>query len=110
MAWGFALWGIAHIVVRPTWNQIILAGSIVVLALVGAALQDAKKRELRPELWIPWSAQTSYGPFLGLVSGRAGWSRSRLGAVVIGTALWLVATWAHMPLSGWPAGIWRWIG
>ena len=26
-----------------------------------------------------------------------------------GLVVWLVATWAHIPLSGWAAGIWRWL-
>lgn len=33
-----------------------------------------------------------------------------LHALAGGTVLWLVATWAHIPLTGWPAGIWRWLG
>lgn len=54
MMWGFALWGVVHILVFPDPSNIVLA-------LAG------------------------------------------------GTMVWLAATWAHIPLAGWPAGIWRWI-
>ena len=26
-----------------------------------------------------------------------------------GIVVWLLATWAHIPLAGWAAGIWRWL-
>ncbi|MDR6472242.1 hypothetical protein C8K18_1164 [Paraburkholderia sp. GV068] len=26
-----------------------------------------------------------------------------------GLVVWLAATWAHIPLSGFAAGIWRWL-
>ena len=43
--------------------------------------------------------------FLGLfLVGKLG-----LHAFAGGVLLWLLATWAHMPLAGWPAGIWRWL-
>ena len=32
---------------------------------------------------------------------------TRLGAV--GLALWLGLTWAHIPLAGMAAGVWRWL-
>jgi hypothetical protein len=30
-------------------------------------------------------------------------------ALAGGLVLWLAATWAHIPLTGWPVGIWRWL-
>ncbi|CAN5566937.1 hypothetical protein BH09PSE4_BH09PSE4_12550 [soil metagenome] len=111
MMWAFALWGLSHIAVLPTWPNIVLCGAIVFLALVGAALQDAKKRARYPQLWRAWEARTSYWPF-GVVGGgkyrkRAAWPGFI--ALIGGTLLWLAATWAHLPLAGWAAGIWRWL-
>jgi uncharacterized membrane protein len=110
MMWGFALWALVHMAVLPTAGNWVLAGAILVLALVGAALQDAKKRGLQPDRWPGWQARTSYWPFAAQVAGRAPWvvdTRALLG----GTLLWLVGTWAHTPLGGsFAAGIWRWIG
>lgn len=106
MMWGFALWGVVHILVFPTRANIVLSGAIIVLALVGAHLQDRKKARLQPDFWPAWQAKTSYWPFAG--PGRIGGFRGH--DIAGGVVLWLAATWAHIPLTGWDAGIWRWIG
>jgi uncharacterized membrane protein len=109
MMWSFALWGLCHIAVYPVVKNIIVATAIIFLALVGAALQDRKKEGLRPDFWRAWERKTSYWPFAAIAAGRA-----RLGGfgphdLLGGLLVWLLATWAHIPLSGWAAGIWRWI-
>lgn len=110
MMWSFALWGVAHILVFPTTPNIILAKAIIVLALVGAALQDRKKEKLQPERWRTWEARTSYWPFAAIAAGRARFGGFRPHDWVGGLVLWVAASWAHIPLAGMPAGIWRWIG
>jgi uncharacterized membrane protein len=109
MLWAFAIWGVCHITIFPMAANIIVAVGIIVLSLVGAALQDAKKERLAPEAWRAWEAKTSYWPFAAIAAGRARLGGFRphdwAGAIVI----WLVATWAHMPLAGWAAGVWRWL-
>ena len=103
MMWGFALWALTHILVYPEPAQILLAGTIGFLALVGAHLQDRKKAALQPNFWPEWERRTSYIPFArGLANPGAV-------ALLGGTALWLVASWAHLPIAGWDAGVWRWI-
>jgi uncharacterized membrane protein len=109
MMWAFALWGMAHVLVYPVARNIILAGAIIVLALVGAALQDRKKAALDPQGWPAWESRTSYWPFLAIVQGRAAFGGFGGHALGGGVVVWLLATWAHMPLAGWPAGIWRWL-
>ncbi|TAL92689.1 MAG: MFS transporter [Paraburkholderia sp.] len=109
MMWSFALWGLCHIAVFPVTKNIIVAVAIVVLALVGAALQDRKKEQLQPDLWPAWESKTSYLPFAAIAAGRARLGGFGLHALVGGLVVWLVATWAHAPLSGWAAGIWRWL-
>jgi uncharacterized membrane protein len=108
MMWGFALWGVTHFAVFPTAAHLVLASAIVVLALVGSALQDAKKAAIVPG-WTEWQARTSYWPFAAILSGK---TRFRLDAraALGGLVLWLAATWAHIPLASIPAGIWRWVG
>jgi uncharacterized membrane protein len=109
MMWSFALWAVCHVLVWPVAKNVILAAAIAVLALVGAALQDRKKAALQPAMWPAWEARTSYWPFAAVVSGRAplgGFGGHALGG---GLVVWLAATWAHLPIAGWPAGIWRWI-
>ncbi|MDQ2821538.1 MAG: NnrU family protein [Pseudomonadota bacterium] len=109
MMWAFALWGACHILVFPVAKNIIVALAIMVLALVGAALQDRKKAALDPVGWPAWEARTSYWPFAAMVQGRAHVGKFGAHALAGGAVVWLGATWAHMPLAGWAAGIWRWV-
>lgn len=109
MMWAFALWGGCHVAVYPMLANVILAGAIVVLALVGAAMQDRKKQALQPDLWPAWEARTSYWPFAAVAAGRARLGGVGAHALAGGAVLWLAATWAHLPLAGWAAGVWRWI-
>lgn len=109
MMWGFALWGVVHILVFPDPSNIVLALAIIVLALVGAHLQDRKKERLQPDFWREWERRTSYWPFAAIAGGRARMGKIGMHALAGGTVVWLAASWAHIPLAGWPAGIWRWI-
>jgi uncharacterized membrane protein len=109
MMWAIALWGLCHIAVYPRMKNIIVAVAIIVLALVGAALQDRKKEGLEPELWPTWEAKTSYLPFAAVATGRARIAGFGIVPLVGGLVIWLAATWAHIPLSGWAAGVWRWV-
>lgn len=110
MLWAFAIWGACHIAVYPVAANIVIAVAIIVLALVGAALQDAKKAALQPDIWPVWERRTSYWPFAAIAAGRARIGGFGMHALAGGTVVWLAATWAHIPLAGWAAGIWRWIG
>lgn len=110
MMWGFALWGVVHALVFPDPSNLVLTGAIVVLALAGAHLQDRKKARLEPDFWPEWERRTSYWPFAAIVAGRVHLGRIGMHALGGGVLVWLVATWAHLPLAGWDAGIWRWIG
>jgi uncharacterized membrane protein len=110
MMWAFAIWGACHILVYPVEKNIILAGAIIVLALVGAALQDRKKAAQDPAGWSAWQARTSYLPFAAIAAGRARFGGFGGHAIGGGILVWLLATWLHIPASGWAAGIWRWLG
>lgn len=109
MMWSFALWGLCHIAVFPMAANIIVAGGIVLLSLAGAALQDRKKERLQPEAWRAWEAKTSWWPFAAIAAGRARPGGFRPHDWAGGVVIWLAATWAHIPLAGWAAGIWRWL-
>ena len=104
MMWGFALWAVAHLVLWWSWRTVIVALSILILALVGARLQDRKKELLMGTSWTGWERRTSYWPrWSGLV---------RVGPVLwlVGIAAWLGVTWLHIGAGGIPAGLWRGIG
>lgn len=102
MMWGFALWAAGHIIAMSTARTVILASSILILALLGAHLQDRKKEAQLGSAWRVWETRTSYWPRIAHL-GALGWLW--LAALV----LWLIVTWAHAPLGYVPAGIWRWI-
>jgi len=109
MMWSFAIWGVCHILVYPVPKNIVVAVAIIVLALVGAHMQDRKKEALDPQGWPAWEARTSYWPFAAIAQGRAQIGKFGAHALGGGVLVWLLATWAHLPLAGWPAGIWRWL-
>lgn len=104
MMWGFALWAVVHAIVNPTMASLIFTAAFAFLALVGAAAQDAKKQKLLGEIWAEWRSKTSFIPYgRGLKSADAF-------ALVTGTIVWLVATWAHGALGYRPAGVWAFLG
>ncbi len=102
MMWSFALWALVHIMLSPTPRQLVLAGSLGFLALVGAHMQDRKKEVLMGDAWAGWEAQTSYWPRL------SGFARAGGVAWAGGVAIWLAATYGHIHAIGIPAGVWRW--
>ncbi|WP_343347940.1 NnrU family protein [Sphingomicrobium sp. XHP0239] len=102
MMWGFALWGVTHILVNPTWPSIVLSLAIIVTALGGAWGQDIKKRRLMGESWSEWEANTSYFPF------ARGFHAPGMFALIGGTILFFVATYAHGWLGRAPVGLWTW--
>ncbi len=103
MMWSIALWSAAHVLVSPSPRVIAVSAGMAALALIGSRLQDRKKAKLMGDAWQDWERRTSYLPRLG--------GLARAGAVpwIVGTALWLGATWAHGWLIGVPAGVWRWL-
>ena len=99
MMWGFALWAGVHLMVLAMPKALVFDGSIIVLALVGAMMQDRKKSALMGEAWHEWTAQTAFIPF------SRGVANPGAASLIGGTLLFLIATWAH-PM---PVGFWRWI-
>jgi uncharacterized membrane protein len=100
MMWSFALWAIVHLTIVAMPKSLVFDGAILILALGGAAGQDAKKADQMGEDWHDWTAQTAFVPF------TRGLAYPGTLALVGGTLLFFLATWLH-PV---PAGFWRWIG
>ena len=101
MMWGFALWAATHAIVAPTLPSLILCAAVALLALGGAAGQDAKKERLIGDPWRDWEQRTSFVPF------GHGLASPGLFAAIVGTLIFLFATFAHGAIG---AGPWRWIG
>lgn len=98
MMWSFAIWAAVHMMVIAAPKALVFDGAIILLALAGAAGQDKKKARQFGENWHDWTAQTAFVPF------TRGIANPGAVALIGGTLLFLIATWAH-PL---PVGIWRW--
>lgn len=102
MMWGFALWGVAHILVAPRIDNFIFAGSLVFLALVGSKAQEIKKRNLMGAEWDGWLRRTHFAihPVALFQVGIGPW--------IAGIILWAAATWAHPYWNVAGAGLFRW--
>ncbi len=112
MMWGFAIWALTHLLLWPTPENHVLTTAILLLSLGGALAQDMKKARLMGDAWRGWCRRTAFVPFAGQFGGRIGWMAAWPGpfALIGGVLLWLVGTWAHLPLGGRiAAGIWRWL-
>ncbi len=103
MMWSFTLWGVVHILIAPRPENFVLCGAIILLALVGAALQDGKKKRLMGDAWASWVTRTSFVPF------GHGLAMPRPSALIGGSLLWLLATYAHGWFGIGGAGIFRWV-
>ncbi|WP_226016209.1 NnrU family protein [Novosphingobium sp. FKTRR1] len=99
MMFAIAIWAFSHILIAPTGRGFVLMGTMILLALVGSHLQDRKKRALDGKNWRAWMKRTPFWPDVRQF-GQIG----ALWGVALG--LWVLITWAHIPLAGEPAGIW----
>jgi uncharacterized membrane protein len=103
MMWSIAIWAGVHLMIIAAPKALVFDGALLILALGGAAGQDAKKARQFGEAWHEWTAQTAFIPFTRGVSNP--------GAVALigGTLLFVAATWAHGAIGAMPAGFWRWM-
>jgi uncharacterized membrane protein len=99
MNWSFMLWAGTHIALIGTPRNLVVAGGILLLALVGSIGQDTKKLRLMGAVWGDWQARTSFVPFAAVVGGRVKAGQAVPGAVALvgGVALWAAVTWFHAP-------------
>ena len=96
MMWSFAIWALVHILVSGRSDTLVLAGGILILALIGAAAQDVKKRALIGERWAAYTARTSYWPHLR-------WPG--IAPVIAGLALYVLLVFIHPLIAGRPTGL-----
>lgn len=96
----FMLWAIVHISLSGSDRNLIVAGGIFTLALVGSIGQDRKKARLLGEAWDGWIDRTGFVPFAALVDGRVPWRAAFPGWMAIfgGLTLWTLVTSYHAPL------------
>lgn len=104
MLWGFILWAAVHAIVNSTATALVISAAIAFLSLAGGLGQDAKKERLIGEPWRDWESRTAVVPF-----GR-GFALPDAFALIGGTLLWGMATWAHGALGYQPAGLFHFFG
>jgi uncharacterized membrane protein len=97
MNWSFILWALVHIAVWGSPRNLIVAGGILALALVGSLGQDHKKLNTLGQPWRDWMARTSFVPFGALLAGRVPWRAAvpDWRVALAGLALWLAVTSFH---------------
>ena len=114
MMWAIALWAAVHLAVIANAPAAILAVVMAGLALGGSWGQDRKKARLEGRRWREWTQRTSFMPFGAIITGRRTvadmLARPGIVAIVTGSLLWLIATWAHGRLGWQAAGLFRWVG
>lgn len=100
MNWSFMLWALVHISLSGSARNLIVAGGILLLALIGSLGQDRKKERLIGRTWREWMARTSFVPFAAAISGRVRWRDCVPGSVALvgGALLWALVTSYHAPL------------
>jgi uncharacterized membrane protein len=81
--WGVALWALVHLIVNGDLASLVLFGSLLVLALAGTAVIDARRRRGFGEGWMQFAAVTSNVPFAAILAGR-----NRLGPAVAEIGWW----------------------
>lgn len=97
----FALWAAVHIISAGDPRNLIVAGGILFLALVGSYGQDRKKETLLGQVWRDWEAKTSFAPFGAALSGKVSWRDCVPGPVALigGVVLWALVTSYHIPIA-----------
>ncbi|HYM27310.1 MAG TPA: NnrU family protein [Steroidobacteraceae bacterium] len=68
--WGVALWALVHLVVNGDLASLVLFGSLLLLALAGTAVIDAKRRRRFGAAWEVFARRTSNLPFAAIAAGR----------------------------------------
>ncbi|MGQ0661801.1 NnrU family protein [Sphingosinicella sp.] len=96
----FILWALVHISLSGSTRNLIVAGGILALAVLGTLGQDRKKARLLGDTWREWQRRTSILPFAALANGALRWRNAFPGwiALVGGTALWALITSYHAPM------------
>ena len=99
MMFAIAALSAAVILLIPSTRDLIGGTGMIVLALVGARLQDKKKLAQSHREYNPWVKRTRFWPDLRQ-AGALGlyW--------IIGVPVWLLMTWVLMRATFMPCGVW----
>ena len=96
----FMTWAAVHVSLSGSARNLIVAGGIFLLALLGSIGQDRKKARLIGQPWRDWQARTSFVPFAALLNGKVAWNATFPGWIALGggLVLWALVTSYHAPM------------
>jgi uncharacterized membrane protein len=89
--WGVALWAALHVALNGNSASLVLFGSLLLLALIGPLLIDAKRQRAYGPQWERFAAVTSNVPFAAILAGR---NRLRLGEIGAWRFVATLVAWA----------------
>jgi len=100
---GLGLWGLAHFIVNGDWASHLLYGTIAFEGLIAPMNLDRKYRSRYADSWDRFTAQTSYIPFMAIISGRNKLVLRELNiwGALIGVTLFIGVLYFH---QGWFGG------
>src|SRR5262245_27515226 len=102
---GVAIWAFAHLLVNGDAASVVLFGTLLLLALSGPRLIDAKRARAYGERWAAFAAQTSVLPFAAIAAGRNRFVVDEIGTwrLLLGGAVYVALLAGHRWLIGVPA-------
>jgi len=68
--WGVVLWSLVHLILNGDLGSVIFFGTFLVLALLGPASIDRKRKRIYGDDWDRFAAVTSNVPFLAIAQRR----------------------------------------
>lgn len=104
---GFALFGIAHMLMNGRAGDVIFFGLFPALGIIGGMHQDRRKIRQLGDRYREFVAKTSFVPFAALISGRVRWTGDDMPwkAIGVGVVLVVVIVAIHpMIFGGHPLG------
>lgn len=102
--WGVAIWAVGHLLVNGDGPSLWLFGSLLVLAVLGTASIDAKKKKALGDKWNAFAARTSNIPFAAIAAGRQTLSLGEIGwwRIALALAVWAGLIVGHRYIAGVP--------
>ena len=102
LMWGIALWAFVHLIARGDTASVIFFGSLLLLAVSGTILIDARKNRTLGADWERFASVTSNLPFAAILQGRNQFRFDEIGwkKVSIGLVAYLVLLLVHPTIFG----------
>lgn len=100
LMWGIGLWAFSHAAINGDERTVLLTIGMAVLALAGAAMQDAKLEQRLGAAWTAFEARTSFLPFAAIITGKARLRDVGLMPVIAGVGLYVLLVAGHRHFIG----------